>query len=224
MFVCLVGWLVGCSVLDCPLQRSIRSAFLEESEWVQCTITRSFANKFCILYCSNFFFFLQSGNSGRFPEKSQLRQSRGIHGTNYPLQFSPWPTGSSEEHGGTIHRRSSSGLFCGRPSWAVPPWIRTSTLWRCPSQHSLYRGFFNVWIPIAHGTSVSHMPAHSFSLEGTPLVCTQLVFMNYSEFGKWIVCCWWRWFVSREAGIDIFNHFRCRTSSALMLQSKGIVR
>ena len=60
MFVCLVGWLVGCSVLDCPLQRSIRSAFLEESEWVQCTITRSFANKFCILYRSNKFFFFCS--------------------------------------------------------------------------------------------------------------------------------------------------------------------
>ena len=38
---------------------------------------------------------------------------------------------------GTIHQRPSSSLFCWIPSWAVPEWARTFTLWFCPTSISL---------------------------------------------------------------------------------------
>ena len=41
--------------------------------------------------------------------------------------------GGSGGHGGWIQPSSSSSLFCGRPSWAVPAWLGMSTLWCCPS-------------------------------------------------------------------------------------------
>ena len=52
------------------------------------------------------------------------------------VQFSPLPDWSIGGTWGTIQQRSSSSLFCRRPSWAVLARAGMSTLWCCPSSIS----------------------------------------------------------------------------------------
>ena len=52
------------------------------------------------------------------------------------VQFRPYTNWVVGGTGGTIHQKSSSSLFCTRPSWAVPASAGMSTLWCCPSSIS----------------------------------------------------------------------------------------
>ena len=52
------------------------------------------------------------------------------------VQFSPLPDWSIVGTWETIQQRSSSSLFCRRPSWAVLARAGMSTLWCCPSSIS----------------------------------------------------------------------------------------